>query len=106
MFHAAVAEITEKGIPGAERQKTKLRSFIANGLGKQAVHDFVRGSVTADCDEISGASFISIARDLGRVPGRTCAGDRYVKTGVTKTLQGGAEKLAAASAAGCWIRDR
>jgi hypothetical protein len=74
-------------------------------LRKQAVHDFIGRPVTADCDEIPSTTFVSISSDLGRVSRRTGYGDCYLKTGITKTLQRGAEKFPAPSAAGCRIGD-
>lgn len=106
MLDAAAAEVAEKRIPGAQRQESKRWNPIANGLRKQTVHDFVGGPVTPDSDEVPLAMLVSIAGDLGRVSGRAGSSDRYVKTGITKTLQRGTEEFPSPSAAGCRIRDR
>jgi hypothetical protein len=74
VLDAAIAEIAQEGIPGAQGQKTQLRRLAGRSFGKKSIHDFVRCAVTADGDEVANSTTISSACDLGGLLGGICLG--------------------------------
>jgi hypothetical protein len=69
VLHAAMAEVSQKRIAGAQRQECQGWGLTVEGLRIQAVHDLVRSAVAADRHELSDTSFISLASHLRRLPG-------------------------------------
>src|ERR1700684_305265 len=70
VLHAAMAEVAQKRIAGAQRQECQGWAFTVKGLRIQAVHDLVGSTVATDRNELSGTTLISVAGNLRRLSGR------------------------------------
>jgi hypothetical protein len=106
VFHAAVAEVAQKRISGTEGKKSQGWTLTVESLGIETVHDFVRGAVATDRDEVTHSPAVSIAGNVGGIGGGT--GFRHVDIDAagSQTIKSGAEKFAALSATCCRIYDR
>ena len=98
VLHAAIAEVAQKRIAGAERQETPGSGAHRQGAcGIQAIHDFVGSSVAADRDKVPDASPIRLAGNLRRLSRTLRLRDSYLDAASLQALQRRAQQLAAAS---------
>src|SRR5580765_8642684 len=69
VLDASVAEVPQKGVSRAQRQKRQSRNIASNRLGKEAVDHFVRRSIASNGGEPSDSASISIPSDFGSLSG-------------------------------------
>src|SRR6185437_5622794 len=98
VLDAARGEVAQKGIAGAERQKAQSGRRVGERFGEEAIHNFVRGTVTADRQEISEALRIGGARKHGGFAAGARVGYFEINAELPHALEGSRREGAATSA--------
>ena len=102
---AAGGEVAQKGIAGAERQKTESGRRGGKRFGEQAVHNFVGRAVAADRQEISEASRVGSASERGGFAAGACLRYFQIDAELAHAFEGSGRQCAATSAARGGIDD-
>jgi hypothetical protein len=106
VFDAALGEIFQEGIAGAERQEAQRGAAVGFGGWEQTVDDFEGGAVAADCQEISDSFPVGSTRDFGGFAGASGVRDGERDPRFADPFQHAGGSLTGASAAGRGIYDR
>lgn len=105
VFDATIAEVAQKRVACAQRQKRQTGALTAEGLRKEAVHDLVGSAITADCDKVSDAARKGRACNFGRISGGASLGDLNFEATGFEAFERRSQEFAAATAAGGGIHD-
>jgi hypothetical protein len=105
VLYDAVAKVAQKGIAGAQREKSERGTISRQSLRIQAIHDFVRSAIASHGDKVPATALIGLARDLGCISRRAGFRDLNFDAAGPHAFERGGQQLATASRSGRRIYD-
>src|ERR1700723_1646754 len=86
VFDAALGEIFQEGIAGAQREEAQRGAAWLFGFREKTVDDFEGGAVAAHRQEIPRSRAVGLARDFGGFSGAGSMRDGEINSGVANSL--------------------